>query len=411
MLEFLLNNNLISKHQHGFISGRSTCTQLLETLEDWSIELQHGESLDAVYIDFSKAFDSVVHSKLLAKLEGHGIRYELLGWIAEFLRDRKQCVIIGSGVSEITMVHSGVVQGSVLGSLLFLLFVNDVCDLFQPPVKIKLFADDIKLYSSIKTRNDADILSNYIDALEKWATLWQLSINEKKSSVLHMGNKNPNFVFKMTGTTLSAPDIAKDLGIIVNKKLTFENYIESIVVKARRRMGVFFRAFLCRELKFMKLAYVTYIRPILEYNTQIWSPSILKHINKIEAVQRNFTKRIPSIKHLPYHDRLVMIDLETLEIRRIKNDMTMYFKIIRGLNCLTSDDFFVFSPKIYASRGNDFKISKPNIKKNKYQNLFSCRGINCWNALPNDIVNAPTLSIFKNKLNKIELGKYLHGRA
>ena len=119
-------------------------------------------------------------------------RAELLGWIAEFLRDRKQCVTIGSGLSEVTMVHSGVVQGSVLGSLLFLLFVNDVCDLFQPSVKIKLFADDIKLYTSIHTQNDAEKLSNCIRELEKWALLWQLSINEKSLLFYIWALKTPN---------------------------------------------------------------------------------------------------------------------------------------------------------------------------------------------------------------------------
>ena len=106
-----------------------------------------------------------------------------------------------------------------------------------------------------------------------------------------------------------------------------------------------------------------------------------------------------------------MIDLETLELRRLKSDMAMYFKIIRGFSCLTSSDFFVFTPRIYATRGNDFRISKPKICKNIYQNLFSCRGINCWNALANDIVTVSSLNIFKSKLNKIELDRYLYGRV
>ena len=209
------------------------------------------------------------------------------------------------------------VQGSVLRSLLFLLFVNDVCDIFQPPVKIKLFADDIKLYTSIHTESDAEKLTINILELEKWALLWQLSINEKKSSILHLGSKNPEFDFSMAGTSLSAPDAAKDLGIIINKRLTFDNYIECITKKSRQRIGVLYRAFSCRDLKFMRLAYVTYIRPLLEFNTQIWSPSILKYINKVESVQRYFTKRIPSLNTLSYQERLAMIDLETLDIRRL----------------------------------------------------------------------------------------------
>jgi len=191
MLEYLHRNKLISKQQHGFLSRRSTCTQLLESLEDWSMQLRSGKSVDVVYVDFEKAFDSVVHSKLLAKLESYGVQYELHKWISEFLCDRRQRVFVGSGMSETYPVRSGVIQGSVLGTLLFLLFVNDVCDIFSHPVRTKLFADDVKLYSTVDTQADAEQLSKALIDLENWARIWQLKINEKKSAVMHFGNKNP----------------------------------------------------------------------------------------------------------------------------------------------------------------------------------------------------------------------------
>ena len=183
-----------------------------------------------MYVDFAKAFDSVVHSKLLAKLTRYGIQYDLLGWIKKFLQDRRhsrQRVVIGSGISEISRVVSGVVQGSVLGTLLFLMFINDIGDLFPPPVKIKLFADDVKLYSTVSTQSGINILEkNSIADLEDWAKKWQLGINEKKSSVMHLGKRNPEKEYLIAGTPLPKLNSSKDLGIVFSNTLNFGDHIE-----------------------------------------------------------------------------------------------------------------------------------------------------------------------------------------
>ena len=148
-LTFLLKNNKITKQQHGFLARHSTCTELLESTNEWLLKLNSRSSVDVIYIDFRRAFDSVVHSKLLYKLHNIGIEGKLLCWIAEFLSGRSQSVIIGESVSNSVPVISGVPQGSVLGPLLFLVFINDLCDVFGPDIKIKLFADDAKIYMSI----------------------------------------------------------------------------------------------------------------------------------------------------------------------------------------------------------------------------------------------------------------------
>ena len=285
-------------------------------------------------MDFAKAFDSVVNSKLLAKLAGYGIQYDLLGWIKEFLQDRRQRVVIGSGMSEISRVVSGVVQGSVLGTLLFLMFIDDIDDLFPPPVKIKLFADDVKLYSTVSTQSGVNILENSIADFEDWAKKWQLGINEKKSSVMHLGKRNSEKEYLIAGTPLPKLNSTKDLGIVFSNTLNFGDHIEKIASKARQRTGILFRAFACRELKFLKLAFSIYIRPLLEYSTQVWSPTYLGDINRLESVQRSFTRRIPQLKNFPYHERLALIGLETLELRRLKKDLVMYFKITKLLGIL-----------------------------------------------------------------------------
>jgi hypothetical protein len=146
MLPFLLKTNKITKQQHGFLSKRSTTTQLIECVNDWTLALNAKHSVDAVYIDFAKAFDSVVKSKLCAKLYSMGIRGKLLLWISVFLTDRTQQVKVSKCLSDVVNVVSGVPQGSVLGPLLFVTYINDIVNIFDSKLQVKLFADDVKIY-------------------------------------------------------------------------------------------------------------------------------------------------------------------------------------------------------------------------------------------------------------------------
>ena len=146
MISFLRTHNLISQDQFGFLSRRSACTQLLITLNNWTLNVDNGMKVDVVYTDIAKAFDTVSHSKLLLKVEVYGFKSNLLQWIRAFLNDRTQCVYVGLDVSSPKSITSGVPQGSVLGPLLFLLYVNDLPNHVQSPAGIKIFADDTKLY-------------------------------------------------------------------------------------------------------------------------------------------------------------------------------------------------------------------------------------------------------------------------
>ena len=148
LMPYLLQNKLITNQQHGFLSRHSTCSQLLECVNDWSLALNSHSNVDVIYTDFSKAFDCVVHSKLIVKLESYGISGRLLLWIQDFLSNRTQAVKIGRHRSSFTDVLSGVPQGSVLGPLLFLLFINDIVDIISNDLSIKLYADDVKSIQS-----------------------------------------------------------------------------------------------------------------------------------------------------------------------------------------------------------------------------------------------------------------------
>ena len=182
LLKFLLTNHMISKQQHGFLSRKSTETNLLESLNDWTINIENSMGQSIAYTDFAKAFDSVCHSKLIVKLSKYGIAGNLLLWIQNFLSGRTHRTRVGDCLSSIASITSGVVQGSCLGPILFLLYVNDLPSVFSHTVTVKLYADDIKLYSNVDLHAPATAheLQDQLNNLCCWASEWQLPISYSK---------------------------------------------------------------------------------------------------------------------------------------------------------------------------------------------------------------------------------------
>ena len=195
IMAHLLASNLLSDHQHGFVAGRSCSTQLLTVIDQWTKALDQGQPIDVVYLDFAKAFDSVPHKRLLCKLSGHGIRGKLLKWVEAFLTNRWQRVVVKGEASGWSEVASGVPQGSVLGPLLFLVFINDLPGAVTSSTKI--FADDTKLYHTIPSLTDMCELQDDIDALQTWSQNWQQPFNTKKCKVMHLGHGNSNHHYTM----------------------------------------------------------------------------------------------------------------------------------------------------------------------------------------------------------------------
>ena len=410
MTDFLINNGLISKQQHGFLRRHSTCSQLLECVHDWSISINNKQSVDVMYIDYSRAFDSVVHSKLLFKLKSYGIKYDLLNWIAAFLHGRKQRVVVNNHFSDFCNVSSGIAQGSVIGPLLFILFVNDLGFLFDSPVVCKLYADDVKLYSNITIDSSVpNPLQNAVDNLITWSNKWQLTINISKSNILHIGKNNPHFIYNINNIPLEPSDHVSDLGVTMDSGLSFDLHISHQTKKAYQRIAVLFKGFSSGDPKFLTLAYKVYVRPVLEYCSEVWSPFLLKHINAIENVQRHFTRRLANFKMYDYNTRLFILDLESLEERRIKKDLKMYYKIMNGLVSLDKQVFFKFSNNLFT-RGHNCRLILP-VGTCRYLNSFSNRVIKIWNLLPYETVNATSLGSFSARLNNFNFGSHLVGRA
>ena len=174
-----------------------------------------------------------------------------------------------------------------------------------------------------------------------WSQLWQLPINQVKCNVLHIANQqDARQQYTLNGHAIKYLNSTRDLGIEVDSSLKFSSHVDNVVTKAYQRLGILFRGFSTRNSDFLLRAYKTYIRPILEYCSSIWSPYLIKDIEQLERVQRFFTRRVSSLKFHSYSERLKILKLESLELRRLKADLTMYYKILNGLVDLDAAMFF-----------------------------------------------------------------------
>jgi len=407
LIAYLLGNGLITKQQHGFLAKHSTCSQLLECVDDWSIELNLRHSIDVAYIDFQKAFDSVVHSKLCYKLKSYGVSGKLLEWVSDFLFNRVQAVKVNNKISGYVSVKSGVPQGSVLGPVLFLLYINDIVDLFGSDLTVKLFADDVKIYAVINDITDVGKFQAGLDALNVWSTAWQLPISLHKCAVLHLGRSNSSHSYTINNVCLPNVKITTDLGITVDSNLRFTKHYRITANKAHHRASLILKSFISREPTVLFKAFTVYVLPLLEYCSPVWAPVYKGDIELIERVQRRFTKRLRGLEELSYADRLLLLgEVETLELRRLKIDLIMIYKIINGLIALDFAQFFGLN-NYNCTRGNDYKLLKPVCNNNVRQFSFACRRIDAWNSLPTAVVTAASVVRFKALLNTANLSKFL----
>jgi len=274
MLSYLRVHNLITKHQHGFMSRHSTISNLLESVNDWTLALNNSKGIAIAYIDYAKAFDVVCHSKLLSKLSAYGISGDLIEWINCFLGGRTQCTRVNQSYSSYTSIVSGVIQGSVLGPLLFLLYINDVTDIFSSTCTSKLYADDIKLYSVLDNPLDYSDLQSNLNELQQWSDRWQLNISYKKCNVLCLSNqkKSPQIDLVLGGSMIPQVDSVRDLGVMMDNRLRFDIHINQIVTRAHRLANLIHKCFTSRDSSTLMRAFVTYVRPLLEYASCVWSP-------------------------------------------------------------------------------------------------------------------------------------------
>jgi hypothetical protein len=406
VIDHLTVNNLLSECQHGFIAGRSCTTNLLSTLDDWTRILDEGEPVDAVYLDFAKAFDSVPHERMLRKVQALGIGGNVLQWIRDFLVGRRQRVSVNGTVSDWAAVRSGVPQGSVLGPVLFVAFINDLPDVVSS--LCSMYADDTKVYGAAE---NVSKLQDDLDRLVDWADTWQLRFNADKCNVLHLGknNKQQSYDMRKHGSsdkkTLGKSSLEKDLGVHVDKDLRFSQHIETQVNKANKLLGLIRRSYEYLDGESMKMLFIALVRPHLEFGNVVWSPKLEKDKQLVESVQRRATKIIPGLKNKTYEERLKHMKLPSLSYRRLRGDLIEVYKYTHGIYKIPNKLLELETRN--NTRGHAYKLKKLRCNTTLRQHFFTSRVTDSWNSLPNAVVEAQSLNSFKNRLDAV-LGNYMY---
>ena len=317
--------------QHGFVKGWSTLTNLLETLESWTNLLEESFGIDIVYLDYRKAFDTVPHKRLLEKIRGLGLGSVISTWIENFLQDRKLKVCVRGSYSEWIDVINGVPQGSVLGPLLFLIFVQDLPNWVKN--SIKMFADDTKIWTKIASLEDADSLQQDLDRLVQWSAKWLLEFNPSKCKLMQIGHKLPTRCTMKDGNNVTELEITekeKDLGVYITRDLKSQEQCVQSAKKAQSVLGMVKWHFKSVDKDDFNVLYKTYVRPHLEYCVQVWSPHFKKDIECLETIQRRATKLVKRLKRKSYEERLKSLGLYSLQQRRLRGDLIETFKILTG---------------------------------------------------------------------------------
>ena len=386
----------LSNKQWGFQSGKSTVTALLSVTHDWFQILEAGQEVCSIFFDLRKAFDSVPHRPLVDKLANLGLDAHALSWITSYLTNRKQHVVVGGESSLDTPVLSGVPQGSVLGPLLFLVYIDDV--LLSDGSTLNLYADDMLLYKPVKSIEDIHHLQMDIDCISEWVSCNKLTLNPTKCKTMVISRKRnsvqPDAQFVLNGRPLEQVETFKYLGILLSSDLSWSAHIESICTKARKLIGLLYRRFYGNidDHSLLEL-YSVLVRPHLEYAAPVWDPHLTKDTNKLESVQKFALKMCLKQWDLGYQDLLDLSQLPTLENRRLYLKLCTLYKIIHG--------YFYFPPNVFIPQVSRQSYSLPLIHQphahtNAFQSSFVPSSVSVWNHLPHEALTAHSINSFKS---------------
>ena len=393
--------------QHSFRKFRSCVTQLINTLNDFANCLKAHQQIDAVLLDFSKAFDKVDHEGLLLKLEHLGIRGPLLNWTRSFLIDRTQRVVVDGKESTPSNVQSGVPQGTVLGPLFFLVYINDISKGLSKGTKLNLFADDSLLYRIIRSAEDILILQKDLNTLQLWEKKWKMEFHPGKCQLLRITNKKKPLIATYTihNTPISETDSAKYLGVVIDSHLHWRYQYSSMIKKCNSTLA-FLRRNLYNSPKFVKeKCYTTLVRPKIEYACAVWDPHHQNHINNIEKVQKRAARFVTNNYKMESGNTQINLDSlgwPSLEERRLQTKLTTMQKSRLGLIDFPTDHLTLKNRQTrLGGDGPTYQRLFSKIDSHIYS--FYPHTTLLWNQLPSEVRLGDNIEAFTTHIKSINL--------
>ena len=392
---FFSENELISPKQSGFRPGDSCTNQLLSTAHEILSAFDDGHEVRGVFLDISKAFDRLWHEGLLFKLQQYGISGELITLIKDFLSCRKQRVVLNGQHSSWADVKTGVPQGSILGPLLFLIYINDLPNGLNS--NVKLFADDTSLFSVVHNITDsANLLNSDLSEINEWALQWKMSFNPDPIKQAHPGLMFNNNIVNLTTNH-------KHLGMILYSKLGFDEHLTSALKKISKTVGLLrkFQGILPRTS--LITIYKSFARPHLDYGDIIYDQIFNESFHqRIESIQYNAAIAITGAIRGSSSEKLYQeLGLESLRSRRWLRKLCLFYKIYKNKSPFYLYDLIPDRVKFYSTRSSQIdNISNIKTRSNFFRNSFFPSTIPEWNKLDCDISNSDSLNLFKLSLLK-----------
>ena len=406
LVEYLEANSLFNQRQHGFRRGRSCLSQLIDHYQNVLNIMESGNNADVIYLDFAKAFDKVDHGILIRKLANIGVGGQILSWIYEFLYNRRQIVKVANCSSDSADVISGVPQGTVLGPILFLIFVGDIDEGLRH-AEASSFADDTRVVLQVGNENERLNLQRDLEALYEWSDTNNMMFNGGKFQHLRFGPPQSDRRYVTPeGELIAMANDVRDLGITMGANGNFEAHVSDSVLKGSQMAGRILRTFQTRETAPMMILYKALVLPLLEYCCQIWSPKKLGLIKRIESVQRHFTAKLSGTADMKYKERLTFLKIYSLERRRDRYAIIYIWKIIQGLvpNLLGKDRIRPVDTNVRLGRYcvlPNLNHNAPRYVQTLRENSFCVSGPKLFNILDKDLRNFDgTLETFKRKLDQ-----------
>ena len=375
MVEHLDINKLLSTSQHGFQQCKSTTTNMITYWDFITKNLDSGVPVDVIYFDFAKAFDKVPHDKLIEKLPSYNISGNLLKWIENWLKDRTQRVVINGSVSRSVNVTSSVPQGSVLGPTLFNIYIDSIvknltCNAF-------MYADDTKIVMPTPKIADCETLQNNVNKMQAWAEHHNMTFNIDKCASLYFGHNNRRYSYNIKGVEIRNSECERDLGVSVSTDAKFSEHVDKTVVKANKMCGMVRRNFVSKDPDLMSKIFDIYIRPVVEYCSPLWNPSLSGQIDQLEKIQSRFFRGI---------ENKVISHKQSM----LKTDLTLMNKMANREVALEFEKYFSSSAGAPVTRQQlEEHLVLPKTKLNCRSNSFAIRQVRNWNKIPLNVRNLP----------------------
>ena len=400
LLRHLLDNDILSSRQFGFRPGSSTQEALLAATHDWHRCLDRGQSSAALFLDLSKAFDRVPHSKLLCSLSHVGVTGPLLQWFRSYLSNRCQRVVLNGHSSTSLPVTSGVPQGSILGPLLFITYINSLAKLdLSHGTSIILYADDILLYRTLATSNDNAQLQLDVNKIEAWISSSGLAINPSKSTLLIISRQRikPAVSIWINSTLVPCSNNVTYLGVTISSDLRWNEHVLNTCKSAKQKLGLLYRNFHQADRHTLCHLYKTLVLPKLDYCSSIWDPHTVTSINNLESVQAFAAKLCTKSWSARSSNLISSLHWPSLRSRRSRFKVLLSRRIIQNESLIPSS-FYHPAHHHNPRTDNSMPVAVPFARTSCFKHSFTVSSCRLWNSLPDTVITLPSRLSFRAAL-------------